>query len=387
MDGQSLLCSSMRFIVVSWSFCRSDPLIVSLLWASIVILMIFVYWESMHPYPIFNIFLLRYRNFALDCIMAALSSMILVGAMCASLFRIFRFPRFLFGLSLLVLFLLSCRLPHSLLSTTLLQHSLSLPLVFGFLLFRAYMPIYMQYCKGYSALEIGVRMLPLVAALAVAAVAVGMAESKWGIFRFVPSPAAALSVIACGLLTMLDAETRYGELLGFLMIMGSYLLLHFRVSPSSSFFSLLLFSSLLFFEFSSPISAFGVGMTLPIIPVIAQQGTPRADLPNALSGVSFIRSIGGAIGVAIMAAVFNNEVPRHATDYVNAHAKLVRCVCSHLFHSWFSLYPRFVFVFLVDSKGLLLPDQWNRSGTSSGLSHDCSCKGGCRAKCHRSFTW
>lgn len=57
-----------------------------------------------------------------------------------------------------------------------------------------------------------------------------------------------------------------------------------------------------------------------MLPVVAQNSVPPADLANALSGVSFLRSIGGAIGICIMGSVFNTGITKHSNDYLRDHA-------------------------------------------------------------------
>jgi hypothetical protein len=56
----------------------------------------------------------------------------------------------------------------------------------------------------------------------------------------------------------------------------------------------------------------GMGMGLIMVPLLlaVQNAVPRADLGAATSATTFFRSIGGAVGVAVMGAVLSAELGR-----------------------------------------------------------------------------
>ena len=57
----------------------------------------------------------------------------------------------------------------------------------------------------------------------------------------------------------------------------------------------------------------GMGMGLIMVPLLlaVQNAVPKADLGAATSATTFFRSIGGAVGVAVMGAVLSAELGRH----------------------------------------------------------------------------
>jgi hypothetical protein len=48
---------------------------------------------------------------------------------------------------------------------------------------------------------------------------------------------------------------------------------------------------------------FGIGMTMQVMMLVAQNGAPRADLGTATSTVTFLRQIGASAGVAVVGAM------------------------------------------------------------------------------------
>lgn len=55
----------------------------------------------------------------------------------------------------------------------------------------------------------------------------------------------------------------------------------------------------------------GLGVTFPLTIAVVQAGLPRRWLGVATSQVNFWRSLGGAIGIAVLGSVLSNQVPHH----------------------------------------------------------------------------
>lgn len=62
------------------------------------------------------------------------------------------------------------------------------------------------------------------------------------------------------------------------------------------------------------ITGFGLGITMPLYTIAVQNAAPYSMLGSASSSVPFFRSIGGAVGLAILGSVMNN---RFASEFIN----------------------------------------------------------------------
>ena len=67
----------------------------------------------------------------------------------------------------------------------------------------------------------------------------------------------------------------------------------------------------------------GLGLTMQVLLIAAQNSVPYAELGVATSLATFSRSIGGSIGVAVFGTIFNNrlalELPKHVPAAALAH--------------------------------------------------------------------
>jgi Na+/melibiose symporter-like transporter len=64
---------------------------------------------------------------------------------------------------------------------------------------------------------------------------------------------------------------------------------------------------------STIITGFGLGITMPLYTIAVQNAVPYSMLGSASSSVPFFRSIGGAVGLAILGSVMNN---RFASEFL-----------------------------------------------------------------------
>jgi len=69
------------------------------------------------------------------------------------------------------------------------------------------------------------------------------------------------------------------------------------------------------------VTGFGMGITMPIYTIAVQNAVPHSVLGIATSSVAFFRSIGGAIGLAVLGSVM---VSRFATDFVSRLSPAVK---------------------------------------------------------------
>ena len=139
-----------------------------------------------------------------------------------------------------------------------------------------YLPTYLQFVHGASATESGLQMLPLVGGLLVASVVVRQTISKTGGYRVFPIIGTVVIGVGLFLLSLLDNQTPYIEIAGFMLVLG-----------------------------------IGVGLCMPVPTVVVQSTVDYTDLGVATSGVSFLRTMGSSFGVAVFGSIYAHQLPQN----------------------------------------------------------------------------
>ncbi|KAB8196262.1 MFS transporter [Nonomuraea phyllanthi] len=146
-----------------------------------------------------------------------------------------------------------------------------------------YLPQYLQIVKGLSPTESGLMTLPMVIALFVSGVVSGKivtATGRWKIF-----PVVGLLIVATGLF-----------MLSKLHVDSSEWLIGFDVA----------------------VLGIGLGLTMQMLILAAQNGSELRDMASTTSGVSFFRSLGGAVGVAAFGAILTNRLRDEMAEMLRA---------------------------------------------------------------------
>jgi MFS family permease len=133
-----------------------------------------------------------------------------------------------------------------------------------------YLPQYLQVVRGADATSSGLLMLPQVAAMIAATFVVGHLIVRFGRWKVFP-------VVGC------------------LLLVAGLLLLS-RLSTSTS---------LLAAGSAMVLLGVGIGMVQQVLVLIAQESADPDDLGVATSAVTFLRTLGGAVGVAVFGAVIS----------------------------------------------------------------------------------
>ncbi|MFA1542298.1 MDR family MFS transporter [Actinomadura monticuli] len=136
-----------------------------------------------------------------------------------------------------------------------------------------YMPQYLQIVKGLSPTASGLMTLPLVVGMLVTSTGSGQIVTRTGRYKIFP-------------------------VLGLLCVAGGMFLLS-RLHTDSP--KLVVGADL-------ALLGVGMGLTLQILILAAQNAAARTDLAATTSGVSFFRNLGGAVGVAAFGAILTNRV-------------------------------------------------------------------------------
>jgi len=142
--------------------------------------------------------------------------------------------------------------------------------MFGAIVF---IPLYLQLVYGASPTASGLRMLPLMAGLLIAAVGSGRAISRIG--RYKPFPIVGTAVLVGGmfLLSLLGVGTAPLLASAYMLVVGV-----------------------------------GIGLVMQVLVLVVQNDARPEDMGVATSTATFFRSVGGSFGVAAFGAIFASRL-------------------------------------------------------------------------------
>jgi len=142
--------------------------------------------------------------------------------------------------------------------------------MFGAIVF---LPLYLQLVYGASPTESGLRMLPLMAGLLVAAITSGRLISRIGRYRPFPIAGTAVLVVGMFLLSRLTVDTEPWLASVYMLVVGV-----------------------------------GIGLVMQVLVLVVQNDVRPQDIGVATSTATFSRSVGGSFGVAIFGAIFASRL-------------------------------------------------------------------------------
>jgi len=152
--------------------------------------------------------------------------------------------------------------------------------MFGGLIF---LPIYLQTVKGMSATHSGLAMLPLVVGMFTTSIGGGQIMARTGRYKWMPIAGAAVVGVALFAFSRLQVDTPY------------YVL------------------ALIMYAFGM-----GLGFTMQVVVTAVQNSVDRRNMGVATASVTFFRSMGGAIGTALLGAILNIRLRHHLSEIVGA---------------------------------------------------------------------
>ncbi len=133
-----------------------------------------------------------------------------------------------------------------------------------------YLPLYLQFVRGFSATRAGLLMLPLMVGVLSASIASGQAITRTGVYRPYPIAGSLIAAAGLGLLGTLGQLTSIWLISGYMLLVG-----------------------------------IGLGLAMQTLVLAAQNDADPAELGVATGSVTFFRSLGGAIGSALFGAAVN----------------------------------------------------------------------------------
>jgi EmrB/QacA subfamily drug resistance transporter len=166
-------------------------------------------------------------------------------------------------------------LPPRLLSNRVFVVTGAVGFIVGFALFGAitYLPLFLQVVKGASPTGSGLQLLPLMGGLLITSIASGQVITRTGHYK--PFPIAGTAVMALGLylLSTMDTTVSHEAIIGFMFVLG-----------------------------------LGLGLVMQVLVLAVQNAVDYSDLGVATSGATLFRSMGGALGTAVLGAIFANRL-------------------------------------------------------------------------------
>jgi EmrB/QacA subfamily drug resistance transporter len=158
--------------------------------------------------------------------------------------------------------------------------------VVGFALFGSvvYIPLFLQVVNGASPTGSGLRLLPLMVGLLTTSIVSGQLISRTGRYKIFPVIGTAVMIVGLVLLSTMSASTTSLESSAYMLIVG-----------------------------------LGLGSTMQVLVLAVQNSVDYQDLGVATSGATLFRSIGGAVGTAILGSIFSNGLK---TNLASAFAHL-----------------------------------------------------------------
>ncbi len=250
--GAALLSGGVGALITltTWGgsqYAWGSPTIVGLSIAGVALLALFIWWEGRAPEPILPLGLFR-----------------------SSVFSVANAMGFTIGMAM-----------------------------FGAIIF---LPLFLQIVYGASPTSSGLRMLPLMAGLLVAAIASGRAISRIGRYRIFPIAGTATLVVGMYLLSLLGVSTASWLASVYMLVVGV-----------------------------------GIGLVMQVLVLVVQNDVRAEDIGVATSTATFFRSVGGAFGVAIFGTIFATRLadnlahfPKSITAQLGSGIHLNPVQASHL---------------------------------------------------------
>ncbi len=166
-------------------------------------------------------------------------------------------------------------LPLRLFRNSVFRATSAIGFVIGFALFGAltYLPLFQQVVRGDSPTESGLQLIPVMAGVLIGSVGSGQIITATGRYKVFPIAGTAIAAIGMLLLSRLDAGT-----------------------------------STLYATAAMFVTGLGLGLVMQVLVLAVQNAVDYAELGVATSGATLFRSMGGALGTAVLGAIFTNRL-------------------------------------------------------------------------------
>ena len=164
--------------------------------------------------------------------------------------------------------------------------------------------IYFQAIQGVSAVQAGIKILPLLLATVVSSVVSGILISVFGYYNAIILPSTVLYCIGAGLITTFAVDTPLGEWFGYQVLCG-----------------------------------LGIGAGFQIPSLVVQTVLPQDQVPVGTAVLQFFQTFGGAIFVSVAQTLFQNGLLESLSEdnigldghiFINSGASEVRGILAQM---------------------------------------------------------
>ncbi len=158
-------------------------------------------------------------------------------------------------------------------------------IVLGFVLFGGitFLPQYQQYVQGASATNSGLLLLPMMGGVVLTSIGSGQLVSRTGHYKVYPIVGLTLVVIGLGLLATVEIDTSKTVTGVYMFVLGA-----------------------------------GMGMLFQTTMLIAQNSVEIKDVGSGTAAQMFLRSMGGAVGVSMLGALYAHRIGDSLTSSLGA---------------------------------------------------------------------
>jgi EmrB/QacA subfamily drug resistance transporter len=149
-----------------------------------------------------------------------------------------------------------------------------------------YLPLYLQGIMGESATNSGEVITPMTVSLVIGATITGLVLARLGRYQMLTIIGAVVLTIGVFLMTQISTTT-----------------------------------SLLYTTVAMVIAGIGLGMFFPVLTLVAQNALPRQRMGVGTGVITYLRSIGQTLGIAIVGTVVNHIISTDIVKFLPASAK------------------------------------------------------------------
>jgi predicted MFS family arabinose efflux permease len=154
-------------------------------------------------------------------------------------------------------------------------------IMFGALIF---IPLYLQAVRHVTPTVSGLRMLPMLAGMLITSIGSGRLVSRFGRYKIFVNVGTAVLALGMFLMTHVSTATTAWELAGMMFLVGA-----------------------------------GMGLFMQTLVIAVQNSVPYRDMGAGTATITFFRTLGGAIGAAVLGAVLvleeHRALPRFLAEY------------------------------------------------------------------------
>ncbi len=161
--------------------------------------------------------------------------------------------------------------------------------IVGFGMFggMTFLPQFQQYVQGASATNSGLLLLPMMVGIVLSSLTAGQVSSRTGHYRSFPIIGTALMTVGLVLLATMNVHTTRTVTGVWMFVMG-----------------------------------LGMGMLFQITMLIAQNSVALADIGAATAATTFLRSMGGSIGVSMLGSLYAGRITDSLQQQLGTHNPL-----------------------------------------------------------------